>query len=149
MATINDLVAATNDFCIKFCNSKLNFPSWNTNDIWEFDGTIKDGNKRGCYALLRGEEIIYVGVGIGHSTETYKGSGLGDRLKNYWIVNKGKSGEGAKMYRSRDNWSEINGIITIGFDEENYFLAAALEVYLITKLMPLKNRVHNSKDVIK
>jgi hypothetical protein len=39
----------------------------------------------------------------------------------------------------------VTSIITIGFPKEHYWLAAALEVYLISNLTGLVNKVHNKE----
>ncbi len=114
-------------------------PSWSGH--WVFEGTIPQNDKRGCYALFTGYDIIYIGIGIGRSTDFYRGAGLGDRLKNYWRVNKNNPG---KNYQPRDNWKEVTSIITIGFGEDHFPLAAALKVYLIGKLNPRRNSKHKS-----
>ena len=142
MITLDDLIRETNAFFSLYWNSKHgNPPEWSTKP-WEFDGTIEGNTKRGCYALFSDAEVIYIGVGLGKSQDRYHGSGLGDRLKNYWQVDNSNSG---KMYKPRNKWENIlTGIRTIGFPEECFELAAALEVYLIKKLNPPENTQHKT-----
>ncbi len=113
-------------------------PIWASKE-WTYNGSIPNNDKRGCYALFTNDNIIYIGVGIGKSFGQYHGSGLGDRLKEYWKVNKSSTGN---QYIPTDNWKEVTGILTIGFDENHYPLAAALEVFLIRELSPAKNTQH-------
>lgn len=138
MITKENLQKETESFFNHYWN-KINGtkPVWS--EPWEFDGTIPNNDKRGCYALFNNDEVIYIGVGLGKSFGTYHGSGLGDRLKRYWKVNKANTG---KQYEPTDDWLEVTSIITIGFIEQHYPLAAALEIYLISKLIPARNLQH-------
>ena len=132
------LKAATSDFFKLFWSiNNIEPPAWSSH--WLFDGTIPNHDKRGCYALFEDEKIIYIGFAIGKSNQKYQGHGLGDRLKNYWKVDKEKK---MKQYKPRDNWKEVTSIMTIGFDKDYYFIAAALEIYLIHKFNPSRNKNH-------
>jgi len=138
MLTKQYLIAETNNFFELFWKPVNGQPpQWS--EPWYFDGSIPNKDKRGCYVLFREKEIIYIGVGLGKSFGQYQGSGLGDRLKRYWKVDKNKSG---KKYKPTEDWNELTSIMTIGFNEENYPLAAALEIYLINKLNPSRNLQH-------
>lgn len=138
MATVDILKIETNNFFNRYWHPNFGqVPEWS--EIWDFNSTIPNHDKRGCYALLKQDKIVYIGSGLGKSTERYQGYGLGDRLKSYWSLNK-EPGVKAK-YIARPNW-ELTGILTIGFSTEDYVLAAALEIYLIRKLQPIKNKVH-------
>jgi hypothetical protein len=138
MITEQDLLSATESFFRLYWKKEFGkYPIWS--DHWFFDGTIPDGDKRGCYALFSKDEIIYIGLGIGRSFGPYIGSGLGDRLKRYWKVNK--SGNGPQ-YTQREKWEEVTSICTIALPEKHYPLAAALEIFLIRQLRPPKNIQH-------
>lgn len=140
-ATEDNLKRATNEFFKCYWNPDNGLPpDWLHH--WDFNSEIPNNNKRGCYALFnKDKEIIYIGVGIGKSFGHYHGSGLGDRLKRYWKVNK--DGKADKKYKARDEWMDVTSIITIGFEEVHYPLAAALEIYLINELNPPRNSKHN------
>ena len=113
-------------------------PEWSAH--WEFNGTIPNNEKRGCYALFKGPEIIYIGSGLGKSFGNYHSSGLGDRLKRYWQLDKDIPA--TARYKPRDDWTGLTSILTIGFEDEHYHLAAALEIYLINMLKPIQNFHH-------
>lgn len=100
---------------------------------------------RGCYALFRNQEVIYIGVGISKGTGMYENCGLGFRLKKYWKVNKDP--EARTKYQPTNDWIELSSIMTIGFDKEHYSLAAALEIYLIDKLQPERNTQHKKMRI--
>ena len=135
----SDLIRETEEFINRYWNySNENTPSWLTH--WRFDGTIPNHEIRGCYALFEEENIVYIGVGIGKSFGRYEGNGLGDRLKRYWKLNKSHNTD--KKYEPAEDWKNITSIMTIGFDDEHYPLAAALEIFLINRLKPEKNKQH-------
>lgn len=135
-----DLLFFTNKFFKTFTNLNENtYPKWN-NLHWRFNGQIPFNNSRGCYALFCKDEIIYIGVGIGKSFGIYSGHGLGDRLKRYY--KKNKTDNHFNDYMPSANWLEITSILTLGFCEENYYIAAALEIYLIKQLSPIRNINH-------
>lgn len=118
------------------------YPEWKA---WHFHKTIPNGDKGGCYAMIREGRVEYVGVGIGKSTKRYEGSGLGDRLKVYYRVDKEKNEkEGIKKvedryFKPRPEWEKITEIWTIGFPKTLEYLAAALEIFLIQRLDPPGN----------
>jgi len=139
MATINELLQATEEFFNFYWNpSHGSPPKWS--EQWDFNSSIPNHDKRGCYALVKGKEIIYIGVGIGKSSGNYYGSGLGDRLKRYWKLNKDSKKD--KKYQPTKNWTEVTSLMTLGFKEEHYHLAAALEIFLINKITPPRNSQH-------
>jgi hypothetical protein len=139
MATIDDLKKKTIEFLIKHYikSPQSKFPEWSP--VWEFKDTIPEYDKRGCYALLNNSNVEYIGVAIGISNEKTKDSGIGYRLKNYWKVKERGSSNDLKLYKPSPhiNWT-FSGIITLGFEDQEY-LAAALEVFLIQSLNPPKN----------
>lgn len=139
MSTINDLLQVTEEFFKLYWNPS-NGPPPKWSEQWDFNSPIPNNDKRGCYSLFKGKEIKYIGVGIGKSFGNYHGSGLGDRLKRYWQVNK-DHGTSVK-YKPTKNWAELSSLITIGFSKEHYHLAAALEIYLINRLNPVRNSQH-------
>ena len=143
MNNIEALKLHTEEFFTSFWNEELgNMPEW-SNEIWKFDGTVPNSETKGCYAHLISEEIVYIGVAIGNSKGVDTGSGIGQRVSNYWVTNPDKR-EGATKYIASSKAIGVTGIITIPFsNDKNYWFAAALEIYLLTKMSGLRNKTHN------
>lgn len=140
MKTNKDLILNTKIFFKSYWNVKNDeIPDWS--EKWNFNETIPNNDKQGCYALFNNEEIIYIGSGVGKGSGTYKNNGLGFRLKRYFKVNK-SSKVNTNKYVQTDDWNEVTSIRTIGFTNEHYWLASALEIYLINKLNPRRNKFH-------
>lgn len=116
-------------------------PAWS--EPWEFVGTIPNHEMQGCYALLRGQEVIYIGVGAGNGPARYRGAGLGSRLHRYWQRHpeEPRTPDGESRYAPVQDWGEATAIVTIGFAPERGYLAYALEPYLIGKLKPERNTI--------
>jgi len=137
MITDEDLIACTESFFELHWRGK-NPPIWSKD--WSFDGELPNHNNQGCYALFSKAQVVYIGIGIGKGTERYENNGIGYRTKRYWCLNKDKDRN--TRYAPTENWKEIDVIRTIGFDPEDAYLAAALEIFLIQRLNPLRNRQH-------
>lgn len=139
MITIDNLISTTNDFFSCYWNPKNGkIPIWEKSE-WVFNGTIPNHDKQGCYALLKNDEIIYIGIGISKGSGVYKNHGLGYRLKRYFKVNKNLQLNPNK-YLPTENWQNLTSVITIGFPNEHFCLAAALEIYLVYHLNPSRNK---------
>ncbi|MCB9261573.1 MAG: hypothetical protein H6607_04295 [Flavobacteriales bacterium] len=144
MSKHKDLISATDDFFKTYWNCKNEvLPDWSKH--WVFVNSVPNHEKRGCYALLENDEIIYVGSALGSGYRNYKGNGLGFRLKRYYMVDKNNKSTQRK-YMPTEDWSNLTSIVTIGFPDEHYHLAAALEIYLITKLNPRRNKLHRNDE---
>jgi len=139
MTTEYELKQKTKDFFRHYWHSDNGQPpKWSKH--WDFNGSIPNNEKRGCYALFHDREVVYIGVGISKGTEIYPDCGLGFRLAEYYEVNK--DSDAKTKYKPSKNWTDLTSIMTIGFEKEHYPLAAALEIYLINKLSPVKNSQH-------
>lgn len=137
MNTESKLKEITDKFFELHWNKSLGVqPEWSNH--WKYYGTIPNNDKRGCYALFEGDNLVKVGIGIGHSVPRYYGSGLGERLKKYQCTDMSKNDRHA--CKPTEQWKDLTSLMTIGFDESNYYLAAALEVYLIINLKPMHNK---------
>ncbi len=139
MISIEELEETTNEFFDKFCKKGLfNLrPNWSPK--WRFRGELPNNSKKGCYAHLNGNEVVYIGMAIGDSNE---GSGLGSRISSYWKY--ASSENGVRIYNP--TVKGIDSIITLPFTPNDFYLAAALEVYLIQELEPPKNKTHSRKN---
>lgn len=137
MVNVDDLKLKTIEFFDKFWHGKDSYPSWS--EPWFFKGELPHNESKGCYAHILNNEITYVGLGIGKS---YGGSGLGSRIKSYWRFTGNKEGS-LRIYEP--TVKDVDSIITIPFNKDDFYLAAALEVYLIQNLDLKKNRTHSNK----
>jgi hypothetical protein len=138
MVSVEKLKETTDEFFEKFCNNDLlnSRPTW-SNNKWLFKGELPNNDKKGCYAHLINDEVIYIGLAIGNS---YEGSGIGSRVSKYWKKSIDYSNTN-QIYTP--TIKDVTAIITLAFSEDNFYLAPALEVYLIQKLNPPKNRIHS------
>ena len=137
--TLFDLEYETLNFFKKYWNKgNGKVPEWGK--FWDFNSALPGKDNKGCYALLKNDEILYIGVGLGKGTLNDPNSGLGSRLTKYWEVNKNP--EVQNKYVPKSNWNEMTSIRTIAIPNEHFWIAAALEIYLIIKLTPLRNTLH-------
>jgi|TARA_R110002020_G_scaffold103640_3_gene242825 hypothetical protein len=134
MVSRNVLELKTKEFFDKFWCLNHNPPVWS--NPWSFKGELLNNQSKGCYAHLLGNEVTYVGLGIGKS---FGGSGLGSRISNYWKYTG--TVDGIREYEPIVK--EVDSIITLPFGNDDFYLAAALEVYLIQNLDLKKNKVHS------
>lgn len=138
--TIEDLKRLTSVFFKRHWNQSVlgsNVPQWS--EPWYFEGGIPNNGSRGCYAFFnQKDDLLYVGIGIGlNGTGRYTGHGLGSRLNRIWETIPGERGK----YQATESYSHVHHIRTISFGEEGgpFWLAAALEIFLIYNLKPEKN----------
>ena len=136
MISIERLKETTDEFFDKFCKVDLFNPKPTWSPKWMFKGELPNNSAKGCYAHLNGNEGVYIGVAISDSN---KGSGIGSRVSNYWKYDSNKNG--VRFYNP--TVKGINAIITLPFTVDDFYLAAALEIYLIQHLEPPKNKVHS------
>jgi hypothetical protein len=141
MKTLRDLELATHEFFGRHWNpSRFGAaPKWS--EPWPLIGPRPNTNKQGTYAFLSRNEIIYVGVGGRRGQGIYIGCGLGARLNEYTRVKEGGRSidESRRSYVMVPQWAEVDHVVTIGFEREYSYLAAALEVFLIRELRPNRN----------
>jgi hypothetical protein len=116
-------------------------PSWSR--PWQFQGGIPNHRLPGCYALLRGDKVIYIGSGTGKGKERYKGSGLGSRLQVYCSrdFSVKATDPAGRQYKPTARAKGITALVTIGFDARYSYLADALEAFLIDRLHPEGNTI--------
>ncbi len=138
MNTVDVLKNKTVEFFNLHWPKDNDYPYWS--DIWRFLGTIPNNDKQGCYALIKDNKVVYMGVGASKGSGIYTGAGLGNRLHKYWRKKgNNKQNVDSREYKpSKKYKNKIDGIITLGFDKYNY-LALALELFLIRELKPTMN----------
>lgn len=135
--TEKELRKETEYFFATFINrDNAEYAEWS--EQWYFNGEVPNNEKSGgCYALFVGDELVYIGKGIG------KNSGLASKVSKRWVSNKGDL---EQHYKPSSEFPDITSIMTIGFTKHD-FIAAALEIYLIETLLPPRNK--NYKPNIK
>lgn len=108
---------------------------------WDMVGTMPNHDRQGCYALLSGEDVLYVGVGASLGGGSYEGHGLGKRSVNYCRVAKPGFSAADRPYAPKDKWAELGmtGMATLGFPSEYAYLAYGLEAFLIDVRKPPHN----------
>lgn len=143
MPQVDELIKLSNRFFTDHWNSKeFQPPEWKE---WNFCGSIPNGDLPGCYALCYDNRVKYVGIGIRKGAGIYQNCGLGYRLHKYWRVLNSKAQP--VLYKPSPAFEgKIDKIMTIGFQMYPY-LAAALEVYLISNLKPDMNVIYNFKEL--
>ncbi|MGO3742409.1 hypothetical protein [Kerstersia sp.] len=113
-------------------------PRWT---MWEpfLSAPCPNYNRNGCYALLGGKQILYIGAGMaaGRPGDRYENHGISTRLKHVFLADRNRP----NWHKLKDLWRDrgVDGAYTLGFDECQY-LALALEHYLITHLRPALNK---------
>ena len=117
-------------------------PVWSK--CWTGIGELPNRQLPGCYALLSGQGIEYIGSGIRRGKNGYTDNGLGGRAAaTYSRWDKQATlGDGTRIYRFMDGWK---GVYTVGFPPELGYLALAFEHFLIIRHgAHLRNKVRMS-----
>ncbi|MGE8646249.1 hypothetical protein [Acinetobacter vivianii] len=137
-STLSILHSLTQQFFEQYWNNEKlgDAPVWS--NVHTNFGKIPNYDKQGVYAFVKGEEITYIGVGASKVSGQYQGHGLSNRFQKYcrWID------EANNIYGAVDErLKEAGAVSTIGFEQEHAHLAYALEIYLISRMQPLHNKV--------
>ncbi len=106
-------------------------PTWS--ELYTFEGSLPNYNKQGVYVFIKGQHITYIGVATSNGTGIYRGHGLGKRFQAYTKVINNKHTPTEKRL------IDAGAMLTIGFEQEQAYLANALELFLIGRL----NTEHN------
>jgi hypothetical protein len=136
--TSHRLKSATNEFFKLHWNLSEPSPRW-CKRPFEGIGYLECGNLPGCYALVKDNNIVYIGSAISRGKKQYVGYGLHSRILSY--IKRDRS---IKRTDEQPAWTFRHGhtaIYTIGFSRERSYLAIALEHFLIGKLPELENRI--------
>lgn len=125
---------------------KMETLTWNFS--WDGRGAIPNHEFDGVYALLRGETLLYIGVGAGHGHDTQKKHGLRKRLLAHVLEITASDADVSYTLEQRWRNAGVDKIATLGFPPEISYLACALEHYLIAKLDPPENhKTHHPKTI--
>ena len=139
--TIEHLKEATSTF-LELHAKSTKVAEWS--EPWSFKGEIPNQAKQGVYAFLNtDQEVVYIGVGASKGDGIYEGAGLGRRLGRVWKkhTTTPTDVDGVKLYEPTDKYTYVDSIITFAFDIQEWYLAYALEYYLISELRPEKNKL--------
>lgn len=138
MLTMNRLREETAEFFKRhwWLDSGLQPPQW-TKKPYEFSGEVEYGMMQGCYALLEGNEVAYIGLGAKEGSGLYQRHGINARLKSYSRWDR-TSPSTLRIRIPSKTW--ISSIHTIGFPAESSYLACALEIFLLRRLSPRRNK---------
>ena len=125
-----DLEDATTRFFERHWNTSAlgcDPPSWKG---WhEFKGSVHNYELGGCYALFKGKELLYVGVGVSKGNKRYPEAGISRRLMSHILQIDHE--KGYEWSRPRERWEGITSIYTIGFQKDLTYIALSLENFLI------------------
>lgn len=110
-------------------------PQWS--DIFSDFVRMPNYLKAGVYAFVRGDEVVYIGVGASKGGGTYPDRGLSRRFQSYIKINK----ETNTPYIIDERLKEAGAVVTIGFESNHAYLAYGLEAFLISKLNPIYNKI--------
>lgn len=109
-------------------------PEWDFS--WQWKGSVPNFMLGGVYALFKGDDLIYVGLGSSRGSGRYMDRGISRRLMAHVYRN---APEGSEVsYVPRERWDKdhagIDLVATLGFHIELNYLAPALEDYLIGRI---------------
>lgn len=123
----------------------LGFPPPPWDFSWNWHGAVPNYRLAGVYALLRGDELLYIGLGASRGGGIYQDRGLSRRLMSHVFLRDRSNSTG---YLPREKWKalKVDVVGTIGFPQEANYLAPALEDYLIGRLTPPQNHVKRQAD---
>lgn len=138
-----NLVKCTQEFFSMHWNITEAIPEWDFS--WNYMGPVPNYLLGGVYALLKGDEVIYIGLGISRGSGIYKDRGLSRRLMAHVCHAAPKGYTTDVILLERWLSMGVDKVATIGFSEKRNYMAAALEDYLIGCLNPTANCVKKIK----
>jgi hypothetical protein len=121
-------------------------PKW-SQESWCGIGPIPSHDRPGCYALLQGDSVLYIGSAVGRGSARYKDFGLSLRVGRYLSRDRDvRRDDGLPVYAFRYDYTALH---TIGFPRDMAYLVIALEYFLIGRFPELinKKRVAAPSDV--
>ena len=139
MPDSESLVRLTQEFFSKHWGIEDSSPQWDFS--WDWCGPVPNYLVGGVYALLKGNEVLYVGLGNSRGGGIYQDRGISRRLMAHVTLSSPKGSPVDSVLRERWIKVGIDKIATIGFPQQYNYLAPALEDFLIGHLGPVENKV--------
>lgn len=138
-----ELITQTEEFFSMHWGIEENSPSWDFS--WGLTGPVPNYLLGGVYALLKGEKVIYIGLGASRGGGIYHNRGLSRRLMSH--VCRSAPNESKYDYVLMERWVKlgVDKVATIGFPENRNYLAVALEDFLIGNIKPIENTAKKHK----
>ncbi len=138
MSTFDDLKTHTKDFMeMHWPRLSPEVPEWN-DTRWTGTEPFSMPNYKwpGCYAFLdEKDQVAYIGVGVSRGGGLYPEHGISRR-----VIARFRKEKGSNPPRYVPMKPYIKSVVTIGFEDcYCFYLAPALETYLILKLNPPHN----------
>lgn len=115
-------------------------PEWSKRYEWE--GGFPNDDEKGVYAFFCKDRLIYIGIGAAKVGGNYAGHGLGNRLIKYvwWDKSKAWTSSKDRHFKMRKGQFEnVDEIRTCPINAKCWYLAFALEQYLIKEMQPEMN----------
>lgn len=115
---------------------------------YNLKGAVPNGDRQGCYALVRDGVVIYIGLAASRGGGLYKEHGIGARLSAH-VLSWDRSIQvdvSGRVYSPRKKWAGITEICTYGFPPGYGYMAGSLEAYLISVLEPRENVIKTSSN---
>lgn len=136
---MNKLITKSSEFFTRHWGSETQSPEWDFS--WAWSGAVPNYKLGGLYALFRGDELKYIGLGNSRGGGIYQQRGISRRLEKHVLSIAPK--EHPSGYVPQPRWADIgvDKVATIGFPAELSYLAPALEDYLIGELDPIENTI--------
>jgi hypothetical protein len=135
MSYQDELIALTQSFFAKHWGVEAEEPEWDFS--WEWRGPVPNYLVGGVYALFKGGEVLYVGLGNSRGGGIYQDRGISRRLMAH-VIKSAPSGSGKdSVLRERWEAAGVDKVATLGFPEELNYLAPALEDFFNRKAKSL------------
>jgi hypothetical protein len=139
MPSKDELVCHTHEFFNKHWGFNNTFPEWDFS--WNWCGPVPNYLVGGVYALLKNNEILYIGLGNSRGGGIYQDRGISRRLMAHVTQSAPTGSSVDSVLRKRWIDLEVDKVATLGFAQCQNYLAPALEDFLIGHLNPIENRV--------
>lgn len=143
MSDKKDLTKYTKVFFDKHWGFEEDAPKWDYS--WDMRGPVPNYLLGGVYALLRKEELVYIGKGICRGAGIYKDRGISTRLMKHVVYSGRNRPYGLAVLRKRWKDVGVTSVATLGFPKELNYLASSLEDFLLLMMTPQENKQMSKK----